>query len=218
VLGVSVDRVYVDHGLTGTTRARPGLREALAACRTGDPSWSPSLTASHGRCPTLATSDVITLGAQTSSGFRCSWSSQPRAPQRPACRTTQAAPSGWRRSGGRAWLWLPACSSESTSPRLLRDGGGAHAGSCAGVAVRTWSAWTWDHEPAWTGAIRMATGRDKSGATNRPPQTEACKPHTDERPVAARRPGRASASSANASFNHRQGFAGRPRAQRTTRS
>jgi len=29
-LGVDADRVYVDHGLTGTTRARPGLREALA--------------------------------------------------------------------------------------------------------------------------------------------------------------------------------------------
>ncbi|MGI8613048.1 MAG: recombinase family protein [Nocardioidaceae bacterium] len=35
-LGVNVDRIYVDHGLTGTTRARPGLREALAACRAGD--------------------------------------------------------------------------------------------------------------------------------------------------------------------------------------
>ena len=35
-LGVDADRIYVDHGLTGTTRARPGLREALAACRTGD--------------------------------------------------------------------------------------------------------------------------------------------------------------------------------------
>jgi DNA invertase Pin-like site-specific DNA recombinase len=30
------DRVYVDHGLTGTNRERPGLREALAACREGD--------------------------------------------------------------------------------------------------------------------------------------------------------------------------------------
>jgi DNA invertase Pin-like site-specific DNA recombinase len=29
-------RHNVDHGLTGTTRARPGLREALAACRDGD--------------------------------------------------------------------------------------------------------------------------------------------------------------------------------------
>ncbi len=35
-LGVTPDRVYVDHGLTGTNRERPGLREALAACRAGD--------------------------------------------------------------------------------------------------------------------------------------------------------------------------------------
>src|SRR3954452_11977843 len=35
-LGVSAERTYVDHGLTGTTRERPGLREALAACRSGD--------------------------------------------------------------------------------------------------------------------------------------------------------------------------------------
>jgi len=35
-LGVSPARIYVDHGLTGTNRDRPGLREALAACREGD--------------------------------------------------------------------------------------------------------------------------------------------------------------------------------------
>ena len=35
-LGVDPKRIYVDHGLTGTNRARPGLREALAACRAGD--------------------------------------------------------------------------------------------------------------------------------------------------------------------------------------
>jgi len=35
-LGVEASRVYVDHGLTGTNRARPGLREAMAACRAGD--------------------------------------------------------------------------------------------------------------------------------------------------------------------------------------
>jgi DNA invertase Pin-like site-specific DNA recombinase len=35
-LGVAAGRVYVDHGLTGTNRERPGLREALAACREGD--------------------------------------------------------------------------------------------------------------------------------------------------------------------------------------
>lgn len=35
-LGVDPQRVYVDHGLTGTTRAPPGPREALAAVRAGD--------------------------------------------------------------------------------------------------------------------------------------------------------------------------------------
>jgi DNA invertase Pin-like site-specific DNA recombinase len=35
-LGVETDRIYTDHGLTGTNRERPGLREALAACRAGD--------------------------------------------------------------------------------------------------------------------------------------------------------------------------------------
>lgn len=35
-LGVQTERIYVDHGLTGTNRERPGLREALAACRSGD--------------------------------------------------------------------------------------------------------------------------------------------------------------------------------------
>jgi DNA invertase Pin-like site-specific DNA recombinase len=35
-LGVAEDRVYVDHGLTGANRARPGLDQALAAVRGGD--------------------------------------------------------------------------------------------------------------------------------------------------------------------------------------
>ena len=35
-LGVETERVYVDHGLTGTNRQRPGLKEAMAACRKGD--------------------------------------------------------------------------------------------------------------------------------------------------------------------------------------
>jgi DNA invertase Pin-like site-specific DNA recombinase len=35
-LGVSPERIYVDHGLTGTNRERPGLRSPLAACRAGD--------------------------------------------------------------------------------------------------------------------------------------------------------------------------------------
>lgn len=35
-MGITPDRIYVDHGLTGTDRNRPGLREAMAACRDGD--------------------------------------------------------------------------------------------------------------------------------------------------------------------------------------
>jgi DNA invertase Pin-like site-specific DNA recombinase len=35
-LGVAEDRIYTDHGLTGTNRDRPGLAQALAAVREGD--------------------------------------------------------------------------------------------------------------------------------------------------------------------------------------
>jgi len=35
-LGVDEARIYVDHGLTGRNRERPGLVAALAACRAGD--------------------------------------------------------------------------------------------------------------------------------------------------------------------------------------
>ncbi|MBS2966983.1 recombinase family protein [Actinocrinis puniceicyclus] len=42
-LGVAEDRVYLDHGLTGTNRERPGLREALAAVRAGDTLVVPKL-------------------------------------------------------------------------------------------------------------------------------------------------------------------------------
>ena len=35
-LGVDPAYIFTDHGLTGTNRSRPGLREALAACRNGD--------------------------------------------------------------------------------------------------------------------------------------------------------------------------------------
>src|SRR5690554_221164 len=35
-LGVAAERIYTDHGFTGTNRARPGLDQALAAVRKGD--------------------------------------------------------------------------------------------------------------------------------------------------------------------------------------
>ena len=42
-LGVSSDRIYTDHGLTGTNRSRPGLDQALAAVRRGDTLVVPKL-------------------------------------------------------------------------------------------------------------------------------------------------------------------------------
>ena len=42
-LGVSEDRIYLDHGLTGTNRARAGLDQALAALREGDTLVVPKL-------------------------------------------------------------------------------------------------------------------------------------------------------------------------------
>src|SRR6476619_3694210 len=42
-LGVSEDRIYLDHGLTGTNRTRPGLDQALAALREGDTLVVPKL-------------------------------------------------------------------------------------------------------------------------------------------------------------------------------
>ena len=42
-LGVSEDRIYTDHGLTGTNRERPGLAQALAAVREGDTFVVPKL-------------------------------------------------------------------------------------------------------------------------------------------------------------------------------
>ena len=42
-LGVAPDRIYLDHGLTGTNRNRPGLNQALAAVRAGDTLVVPKL-------------------------------------------------------------------------------------------------------------------------------------------------------------------------------
>jgi DNA invertase Pin-like site-specific DNA recombinase len=42
-LGVAEERIYLDHGLTGTNRKRPGLDQALAAVRAGDTLVAPKL-------------------------------------------------------------------------------------------------------------------------------------------------------------------------------
>ncbi|GGI42816.1 hypothetical protein GCM10010988_40940 [Cnuibacter physcomitrellae] len=36
LIASGAQHVYVDQGLTGTSRDRPALREAMAACRSGD--------------------------------------------------------------------------------------------------------------------------------------------------------------------------------------
>lgn len=55
-LGVEAERIYVDHGLTGTNRERPRLREALAACRAGDTLVVTKLDRLAGPFPTLGRS------------------------------------------------------------------------------------------------------------------------------------------------------------------
>ena len=42
-LGVSDDRLYLDHGMTGRDRRRPGVQQALAAVRQGDTLVVPKL-------------------------------------------------------------------------------------------------------------------------------------------------------------------------------
>ena len=42
-LDLAEDRIYTDHGLTGTNRERPGLAQALAAVREGDTLVVPKL-------------------------------------------------------------------------------------------------------------------------------------------------------------------------------
>jgi hypothetical protein len=48
-VGVGDDRVYLDHGLTGTNRCRPGLEQALVALRPVTPWWFPSSTPANAR-------------------------------------------------------------------------------------------------------------------------------------------------------------------------
>jgi hypothetical protein len=55
-LSVPDDRIYLDKSLTGTSRARPGLDQALAAVRTGDTLVVPKLDRLAAPSPTPATS------------------------------------------------------------------------------------------------------------------------------------------------------------------
>jgi hypothetical protein len=70
-LGVTPDRIYVDHGLTGTTRARPGLREALAACRSGDTLMVTKLDRLARPTPATSSPSSPALASSSTSAARC---------------------------------------------------------------------------------------------------------------------------------------------------
>lgn len=56
-LGVAEDRIYTDHGMTGTNRARaPASTRLSPPCARATRSWSPSSTAWRGRFPMPAPS------------------------------------------------------------------------------------------------------------------------------------------------------------------
>ena len=55
-LGVATERVHCDHGLVGTNRPRPGLREAIDACRAGDTLVVTRIDQQPVPCPTPAKS------------------------------------------------------------------------------------------------------------------------------------------------------------------
>ena len=48
-LGIQTERIYVDHGLTGTNRERPELREPSLPAAPAIPWWCPSSTFWPGR-------------------------------------------------------------------------------------------------------------------------------------------------------------------------
>lgn len=78
-LGVEATRIYVDHGYTGRSKDRPGLNQALAACRSGD-----TLVVSKLDRLGRSISDVANIADQlTSSGIRLQMGSTTYDPEDP---------------------------------------------------------------------------------------------------------------------------------------
>ena len=91
-LGVAEDRIYLDHGLTGTNRARPGLDQALAALREGDTLVVPKLDRLARSVP-----DATRRSATTSQHAASNSPSAARSTTRPTrwarCSSTSSPPS-----------------------------------------------------------------------------------------------------------------------------
>src|SRR6201986_1682071 len=95
-LGVADNRVYLDHGLTGTNRSRPGLDQALAAVREGDTLVVPKLDRSPDRCPPPAPS--VTTWPAAGSGCPSVGRSMTRPTRWAKCSSTSWPPSPNSRS------------------------------------------------------------------------------------------------------------------------
>ncbi|MEV4002318.1 recombinase family protein [Actinomadura sp. NPDC049753] len=78
-LGVPEDRIYLDKGLTGTNRERPGLDQALAAVRAGDTLVVPKLDRLARSVP-----DARDIGdTLVARGVRCRWAAASTTPPTP---------------------------------------------------------------------------------------------------------------------------------------
>src|SRR6266536_1551828 len=125
-LGVSPERIYLDHGLTGTNRARPGLDQALAAAREGDTLVVPKLDRLARSVPDARAigDDLAALGIKLSLGGQVYDPTDPMGKMLWArCSSTSSPPSPNSRSTSsgcgpaKAWPWLaPEASSAASNP------------------------------------------------------------------------------------------------------
>jgi DNA invertase Pin-like site-specific DNA recombinase len=108
-LGVSAERIYLDHGLTGTNRDRPGLREALAACRAGDTLVVTKLDRLARSLPD-ARAILDDLTRRRSSSASAGWYTTPPTLSAGCCSTCwpwspSSKPTSSAYAPGKAWRW-----------------------------------------------------------------------------------------------------------------
>ena len=90
-LGVAEERIYTDHGMIGTTRAKPGLDQALAAVRAGDTLVVPKLDRLARSVPDAGRSPISSRRA--ASGWRLARAFMTRPTQWGKCSSTSSPPS-----------------------------------------------------------------------------------------------------------------------------